>query len=168
MLTRQAVNVVNWADNKIDEVGKALSWQLLPTSNVRRKIEKKPMAELEDILNSVRRGKKTTIPPHAGRGYREFILAEIPVRLYAVSWSIYDVEKEWSLLLVLSAVGGGELPSGIKLRVSDRQEILTEKSPVPDSKNPYPFIRVMSNWDEKFVATVATADDGEKISTVFE
>ncbi len=167
LLTRQGVNVVNWADNKIDEVGKALSWQLLPASNFREN-EKTPMAELDEILKSIQRGKKTTIPTNAGRGYREFSVAEIPVRLYAVSWSISEEEKEWSLLLVLSAVGDGELPSGIKLRASDRQEILMEKTPVPNSKNPYPFIRVIGSWDEKFVVTVATADEGEKVSTVFE
>ena len=94
------------------------------------------------------------LPPHVKGAYQDLLLAGIPLRLYALTWSlILDSTPEWTLLLILSAPAGMSLPEGVKLRVSDATGILVEQN-LDSYDDSYLFYQVAGNWDEKFIITV--------------
>jgi hypothetical protein len=102
------------------------------------------------------RGTGMAIPSQARGAYRDFNLAENPLRLYAVTWAIPSQPNapEWTLLLILGAQPGSELPPGLKLQVSDRTGILVEQVVEPDTEKTYLYARVVGTRDEQFLATI--------------
>lgn len=175
LATEKAVNAANWANNVIDEVGRSLSWNLILAPSPMRRAEKTPAEELGEFLKNIEEKTKVKIPPEARSSYLDLELAKNPLRLYAVTWPVCAVEKEWNLLCILTtvtAVGGDRLPlpPGIKLRVSDNTNLVSEWQVKADEKEPCYncYIHVLGTWDEKFAVTVAMEEDGLEETTIFE
>ncbi|NEP47150.1 MAG: hypothetical protein F6K35_51400, partial [Okeania sp. SIO2H7] len=170
LATEKAVNAANWAQDKIDEVGRSLSWNLILAPSGMRRAQKTPAEELGELLKNIKEKKNLQVPPEARSSYLDLELAKIPLRLYAVTWATCDVEKEWNLLSILTAVGGDRSPLGIKLRVSDNTNLLSERQVKDDGKEAFYncYIHVLGTWDEKFVVTVAMEGDGLEKTTIFE
>ncbi|NET42586.1 DUF1822 family protein [Okeania sp. SIO2B3] len=155
--------------NQTDVVANSLSWNLLPAPlPVRRKVERNHGEKLEQILKQINYGNRMEIPLTMERGYKQFNLAGNEVYLYAVTWLISEVEKEWSLLLILSSAESEKLSPGMKLRISDRTGILIEKEQHPNKENTYPYARLTGNLDEEFVVTIVAPNNQEKTSVVFK
>lgn len=158
--TQLAVNVGLWLRDEIDNFAQSLSWVLLPalaSSNSLsfRSLRKSPTEELEAIVTELERS-GMSISLEARAAYRDVRLAGISLRLYAVTWPLVSAGcREWTLLLVLGAQPGTNLPYGIKLCISDQTSVLVEQTLGKDSQGDYLYARVVGTWDEKFVANIA-------------
>jgi len=153
-----------WLQNELDEFAQNLSWQLLPAPifetiplrSLRSEDGGSPSEEFEGIIAELKRT-GMEIPSNAGGACQDFNLAEHPLRLYAVTWSIPTQENisEWSLLLILGAQPGNDLPQGLKLQVGDRANVLVEREVEPDALETYLYTRVVGTEDEQFIVTIA-------------
>jgi hypothetical protein len=159
LLTEPAVNAGRWVLGELDNLAQELSWVLLP-SLAPTTAMRSPAEEFEAIVAQLRQT-EVDIPLEARGAYRDLRLAGMPLRLYAITWPLLSGSiPEWTLLLVLGATPGTQLPSGLQMRVSDQSGILVEqaldKRALRTSKyqNPYFFTRVIGSWDEKFLVTV--------------
>jgi hypothetical protein len=119
------------------------------------------MSEFEAIIAELK-SKEIEIPPDARGAYRDLSLAEIPLRLYAVTWSVPSEENipEWILLLVLGSQPGTNLPKGIKLQVSDQTGVLVERELEENTDNTYLYTCVVGTSDEEFRVTIALMAGG--------
>jgi hypothetical protein len=153
LLTQPAVNVSRWLWNELDELAQELSWVLLPSLAPAGPI-RTPIEEFEAIVTELAQT-GVDIPAQARGAYRDLQLAGMPLRLYAVTWSMLSESiPEWTLLLVLGATPGTSLPPGLQLRVSDQTGILVEQALDTQAGNSYFFTSVVGTWDEKFIVTV--------------
>jgi hypothetical protein len=163
-LTQRVINVGLWLQNELDEFAQNLSWQLLPAPifetiplrSLRSEDGGSPSEEFEGIIAELKRT-GMEIPSNAGGACQDFNLAEHPLRLYAVTWSIPTQENisEWSLLLILGAQPGNDLPQGLKLQVGERANVLVEREVEPDALETYLYTRVVGTEDEQFIVTIA-------------
>lgn len=162
LLTEKAMNVGCWLWNELDELGRELSWQLLPNLTPAAALRSgmssatlSPTEEFEVIIRELHNN-NVDIPPEARGAYRHLQLAGISLRFYALTWALVSGEiSEWTLLLILGTPSGTPIPSGLKLRVSDQTGILVEQGLDVDDNSSYFFTSVVGNWDEKFLATVS-------------
>ena len=157
ILTQPTINVGCWLRNELDNFAHQLSWVLLPELpelSAMRGIYS-PTEEIEAIIRELPNN-GVYIPAHARGAYQDLLLAGIPLRLYALTWSLVtkDSTPEWMLLLILSTPTNMSLPEGIKLRVSDATGILVEQELNTDDDEFYLFTNVVGGWHEKFIATV--------------
>lgn len=162
-LTQRVVNVGLWLRDELDEFAQSLSWVLLPVTPATAALRslnvsatKWPTEEFEAIIA----GLKSTgmeIPPDARGAYQELKLAEIPLRLYAVTWPLLSQGNipEWTLLLVLGTQSDTDLPHGLKLQVSDQTSVLVERVLEQNTDVTYLFTRVVGTWDEIFLVTIS-------------
>lgn len=161
-LTQRVVNVGLWLRDELDDFSQSLSWILLPTpalaNSSLRSLNvfagESPGEEFEAIITGIK-ATGMEIPPDARGAYRDLTLAEIHLRLYAVTWSLASQGNtpEWTLVLVLGAQPGIALPHGIKLQVSEQTNVLVER--VLEQNDTHLYTRVVGTWDEKFVVTIA-------------
>ncbi|MGD1809289.1 DUF1822 family protein [Dapis sp. BLCC M126] len=156
ILTEPTINVGRWLRNELDNFANQLSWVLLPElpelSPMRGTYS--PTEEIQAIIRELPEN-GADIPAHARGAYQDLLLGGIPLRLYALTWSLVsDSTPEWMLLLVLSAPIGMSLPEGIKLRISDTTGILVEQKLNYDEDDFYLFAHVVGGLNEKFIATV--------------
>ncbi|AKG20376.1 DUF1822 family protein [Calothrix sp. 336/3] len=160
LITQPAINLGRWLWNELDEIGEALSWELLSLTPARE--FRSPAAEFA-VIKSQLQNQGIEIPLIGRCGYHNFNLAGNQLRIYAVAWnsSTENDPNLWSLLLILGAPAPNTLPHNLQFRVSDKTGILTEQRVNPQQVNSYLFAAVAGNWDEKFIATVSVADGVE-------
>lgn len=163
-LTQRVVNVGLWLQDELDEFAQSLSWVLLPppasTAASLRSLKVSAREWHSEEFEAIIAGLNDIgmeIPPDARGAYRELKLAEIPLQLYAVTWSILSEENipEWTLLLILGAQPGTKLPHGIKLQVRDQTSVLVERVLHPNTDDTHLYTCVVGTWDEEFVVTIA-------------
>lgn len=161
LLTQPAVNVGRWLWDEMDELAQELSWVLLP-SLAPASAMRSPTEEFEAIVRELQQTGVEIPANHARGAYRDLLLGGIPLRLYALTWSLFSKSiREWTLLLILGTPSGTSLPTTVKLRVSDQTGILVEQGLQPDDDYPYFYTSVVGNWDEKFLVTVSLTPDLE-------
>ena len=166
-LTQEAMNVGLWLQNELDELSQSLSWKLLPAPafamaslrSLSVTNRESPTEELEAIIAQLRNS-GMDIPIEARGAYRDFSVSENYLRLYAVTWAIYEQETqpEWTLLVVLGAQPNYELPQGLKLQLKEQNTILDEQVVEQDTENSYLYTRVIGIWDEQFSVTIILAN----------
>jgi tetratricopeptide (TPR) repeat protein len=103
-------------------------------------------------------GKGREIPPIARGAYRDFQLTENSLRLYAFTWvnPTQSDRPEWTLLLILGAQSGNDLPQGLKLQVSDLTNSLVEQEVEPNAEQTYLYARVVGTGNEQFLVTIVS------------
>ena len=166
-LTQRAIDVGLWLENKLDEFSQSLSWTLLPAptfalaslrspSLINRD---SPAEELEAIIAQLR-DSGMDIPVEARGAYRDFSVATNPLRLYALTWAIYEQEdlSEWTLLIVLGAQPNHQLPQGLRLQVKEQNILLNEQIVEQDPNDTYLYTRVIGRWEEQFSLTIILAN----------
>ena len=163
IVNQKAVNAGLWVQNKLDEIAQELSCQLLPPPSPLLRYRPTAAEELDNILTAI---DDVEIPAVAACIYRNLELAEIKLRLYAITWCLPEIEGGWSLLLILGAIPGDKPPLGLKLRISDLTELLDEQ--VLDSDNDYLFMQTEGNLEDKFLATITSANGQSETSVLFE
>ncbi|MBE9225125.1 DUF1822 family protein [Phormidium sp. LEGE 05292] len=159
ILTRPALNVGLWLQDKMDELAQDLAWILMPAFVTSPAALRSTTEEFQlivaDLLNL-----GVDIPTHARGAYQKIKLSEQQFNLYAVTWPFLAENNvpEWMLLLILGANYGSTLPTGLKLRVSDSTGILVQRKVGPNSPDSYLYIQIAGAWDERFLVTVSLPD----------
>lgn len=164
LLTQQAVNVGRWLRDELDDVAQELSWVFLPASSLAPStgMLRSTTEELETIVTRLNQ-KGVDIPLEARGAYQDLQVAELPLRLYAITWPLLSgTLPEWTLLLVLGGQSGISLPPGLQLRVSDQTSVLVEKVLDIQDGDSYLFTRIVGTWDEKFIVTVTLPNGTEQ------
>lgn len=151
-----AINVGSWLHDRLDEVAQELSWVLLPPLAVTFR-EIHPSTEQFDKVTMALLKQGIAIPPQSRGAYQDLVGKGIALRLYAITWQESQSTNlpEWSLLLILGAQPGDELPVGTRLIVEDDlqrldEQILREKQP-----EAFLFTRVIGTWNEQFRVAIA-------------
>ncbi|MGB3512892.1 MAG: DUF1822 family protein [Microcoleaceae cyanobacterium] len=170
ILTDKTINVGYWLTNELDNFANELSWVLLPELYELSAMRgmRSATEEIEAIIRELPEN-GVDLPAHAKGAYQDLLLAGIPLRLYALTWSlVLDSTPEWTLLLILSAPVDMSLPEGVKLRVSDATDILVEQSLDSNDDDSYLFYQVVGNWNEKFIVTVYLTPEIQETLPPFE
>lgn len=159
IVTRSALNVSFWLEDKIDELAEGLSWVLLPVLTPAGAGLRAATEELENIITDLGSA-GIEIPLQARGAYREIKLGEYNLRLYAVIWSFLSAEnlQEWTLMLVLGCTSDIILPPNLKLRVSDSTGILVQRMTNQNNRDAYLYAQIAGSWDEKFLVSIALKD----------
>ncbi len=171
-ITQPAINASLWLQEQWDEVAQEFAWILLPPpmeasalrSPITDSFRRSPGEEFEAIMQQLERS-GLRLPTQARGAYRDWIMANIPLRLYAVVGELPPVEgtPEWSLLLVLGAQPGANLPQDISLEISDPNGILVQRILDVQTNGDYLFAQVSGTWDEKFLVSI-TLPNGERLT----
>lgn len=155
--TPAPLNAALWLRNQLDRIAEELSWILLPPLNLSGAMMslrsgRSPIEDLDNVVMELRRDCALEIAPDARAAYRDLQVDAVAVRLYALTWDVSSpTEPEWSLLLVLGAQPGTQLPQGITLTVQDDSQILTEETL---QQAPYLYAQVIGTWNEQFRVTI--------------
>jgi hypothetical protein len=162
LLTQPAMNVGRWLRDELDELAQEVSWVLLPSLASSALRQRSLTEEFQAIATQLRQA-EVEIPLQARGAYRDLELGGMPFRLYAITWALSSEPiAEWTLLLVLGATPGTNLPSGLQLRISDQTGILVEQALDDRHSDAYFFTRVVGTWDEKFIVTVSLTPEVAK------
>ncbi len=153
ILTQPAINVGRWLNDELDTIAQNLDWVLLPplaSTGFRTSVESANLitAQLDRLGIS--------LPPEARSGYQDFNLAELKLRLYAVTWSQISPEgtPEWSLVVVLAAQSEHHLPLGLQLQISDLTGVLIERTLTQFIPDAHLYAWIVGGWHEKFLVTI--------------
>ncbi|MBE9116059.1 DUF1822 family protein [Lusitaniella coriacea LEGE 07157] len=169
---QRSVNVGLWLRDRVDDVAQELSWVLLPAfgggnlaaaSGMRSSVD-----ELDRLLGEIQRSGMRGIcemSVNARGGFRDFVVGDVQLRLYAVTWDAIapDNVPEWQLLLVLGTPSGEKLPDGTRLTVRDDTQILLEQTMDLTQTAPYLYSRVAGTWDETFTLSIEL-NNGESVT----
>ena len=177
--SQQVVNVGLWLQSELDGIAQNITWTLLPEPvlapvsfrSASNTVPQSPQAELETIIAELQ-ATEVAVPAEARAAYLNFNLADNPLRLYAVTWSIAaeeSLEEEWALLLILGVQPGYQLPQGLQLQISDREHILFEQDVAADTEDTYLYASVIGTLSEHFLVTIALSNrDNIKFNFLFE
>ncbi len=177
--SQQVVNVGLWLQSELEGIAENITWTLLPAPalvpvafrSVSDTVPQSPQAELETIIAELQ-ATEVAVPAEARAAYLNFNLADNPLRLYAVTWSIAaeeSLEEEWALLLILGVQSGYQLPQGLQLQISDREHILFEQDVAADTEDTYLYASVIGTLSEQFLVTIALSNrDNIKFNFLFE
>ncbi|MFB2839546.1 DUF1822 family protein [Floridanema evergladense] len=159
ILTRPALNVGLWLQDKMDDLAQNLSWILMPTFANSPTALRSNTEEFEVIVADLSNF-GVEIPSHARGAYQKIKLSGQQFNLYAVIWPFLSEDNvpEWMLLLILTANSSTILPTGLKLRVSDSTGVLVQRKVRPNSFDSYLYIQIAGAWDERFLVTVSLPD----------
>jgi len=163
-ITRNVINVGRWLQDELDELAQELSWQLLPSLTPATAM-RSPTAELDAIVQQLEYN-NVEIPPQAKGAYRNLQVADIPLRLYAITWPLLSATvPEWALLIILGTESPTGFPEGLTLQISDQTESLVEQELEVNSS--YFFTSVVGTWQETFRVTIRLGSDIEYILPAF-
>ena len=157
------MNAGRWLNNQLDDVAQQFAWTLLdpltPASELRS-----PSQELESILQEVR-PQSLQVPQRARAAYTEVSVAAVPLRLYALIWSVLESSTpEWSLLVFLGPMPGEILPPGIRIRIRDAESVLVEETFSARSDASYLYAQVFGRWDETFDLEIFAPQSDEPLT----
>ncbi len=170
LLVEPAVSVGCWLRQQWDEATQNLHGFLTPLELAgamrgTRDIEgQSPATDFATILTTLERSGQT-IPPNIQGMYRDWTFANYPLRLYAATAPIIVESQtannqvtEWSLLLILATQQQVNLPSGIRLQVSDGQTLIGEQVLTDATTADYLYLTAIGTLEEQFIVTIALED----------
>ena len=153
VMGQAVINVGRWLNNQLDEVAQQFGWMLLdpliPASDLRA-----PRQELDAILQDVV-SQGLTVPTDACAAFTDVEIAAVPLRLYALTWSLVEADTpEWSLLVFLGPAPGETLPPGMRLLIRDNASVLVDERFGAHSPAAYLYGQVLGRWDETFTLDI--------------
>lgn len=148
-----AINAGLWLQGRLDELARTLSWVLLPplpTTALRS-----PLVDLQ-TLASVLAQQGIVVPAQARGAYQDLRSPITAARLYLLVWPLHpaSADAEWTLLVVLGAQSGTDLPAGVKFQVWSQEQRLVEQSVDPETPANWLYAQVVGSRDEQFQITV--------------
>ncbi|MGD1907275.1 MAG: DUF1822 family protein [Leptolyngbyaceae cyanobacterium] len=147
------LNVGRWLNNQLDTVAEAFAWTLMDPLTPAMAM-RSPTQELEAILAELK-PEGVEVPPRARAAFTDVQAAGLPLRLYGLTWSVFDTgTPEWSLLVFLGPSQGESLPVGMSLQIRQREEVLTVQTLAADTDSTYLYAQVFGSWDEQFTLDV--------------
>ena len=148
-LSQTVLNVGKWLNNQLDAVAEQFAWTLLAPLTPAMAM-RSPAQELEVILTEVE-PLGLTVPPRARAGYTEQAIAGIPLRIYALTWSLVEASgPEWSLTLFVGPIPNETLPPGLELRIRDSEGVIAHQQFTTATAATYLYGQVFGRWDETF------------------
>ncbi|MGB3309029.1 MAG: DUF1822 family protein [Nodosilinea sp.] len=151
------INAGRWLRDQLDTVAETLAWTLLPPlapGNAMMPLPTTPAEQLEAVLEDLA-PEGVTIPPTARGAFTDLQQWGLPLRLYALTWTMFETQPpEWSLFLFLGPASGQHLTPGTRLVVSDATAILAEQTLADDGAATYLYAQVIGTWEEQFTVTV--------------
>ncbi len=149
------INVRRWWQKQVDRLTEELSWVLLPPLNLSGallplNLGRSPLEDLEDVVQTLQRDRGVEFPAATSAAYRDLQLECVAFRLYALTWPLLET-NEWSLLLILGAQPGTQLPAGMTLRVEDETQVLIEAHL---NHEPYLYAQVIGDRHEQFRVSI--------------
>ncbi|MEM9008292.1 MAG: DUF1822 family protein [Cyanobacteria bacterium P01_F01_bin.86] len=152
----ELINVGCWLRDQLGEVADRLAWALLPPlPQLDTAMAMRTQAEeIADILTEL--SPSVTVPSNARGAYTDFQSFGAPIRLYALTWLLFETElPEWSLLLCLGPSDNSQLPLNTQLVIRDDTSILVEQTLTSDSGSAYLYGQVVGALGEPFWVSVA-------------
>ncbi len=165
ILVQPALQVGRWFRQRWNEVAQELSWMVLPPDELAGAMReaqgavRSPAESLATILTTLERmGRSVSL--NAQGIYRDWFFASYPLRLYVATAARVGESQssEWSLLLVLTTQDQSNLPTGIRLQVSDGNALIGEQVLTDFTTAGYLHLTAIGNLDEQFVVTIALSD----------
>lgn len=164
ILVQPAVKLRRWLRQQWDEATQG-SWMLLPPIELAGAMREaagtaklSPANAFATILSALERSGRT-VPTNAQGIYRDWVMANYPLRLYVATAAITaEQASEWSLLLILTTQDQSNLPSGICLQVSDGSALIGEQVLTNSTTADYLHLTAIGGLEEQFVVTIALAD----------
>ena len=154
------VNVGLWLEGKVDEIARALAWELVSLPTMAMALRSGTTSELERILKSLNES-NISIPLEAKCASLPSRELAVAPQVYTIVWPVRDVTpEEWALLVILKARSGSTLPVGTKLQIRDEMQLLVDYEMTPDrfrqqvSANTFLYGQVCGTTDERFRVTV--------------
>lgn len=171
VIGQAVINTGRWFSHQLDEVAQQWGWRLLepltPISDLRysrrSSVAPLPIQELESILHDVA-PQGVTVPTNARAAFTEVAIlpsefASVPLRLYALTWSLLETETpEWSLLVFLRPAPDATLPPGLRLRIRDDASVLVDERFEADAEVMVLYGQVLGHWDETFTVELVLPD----------
>lgn len=157
---QSVINAGYWLRDQLDTVADQLAWSLLPPMHTAIAL-RSPAEEITDILADM--PPTVTVPTHARGAYTECHALGLPLRLYALAWTLFETEvPEWSLLLCLSLGDRGQLPPGLRLTICEgggpsldpAPAVLVQETLAPGAESTCLYGQVIGTWNERFIVTV--------------
>ncbi|MDX2229905.1 MAG: DUF1822 family protein [Leptolyngbyaceae cyanobacterium bins.349] len=166
ILLEPAVNVGTWIQQQWENVAQNLEWLLLPSTQLVTEMRSLTPSfkmrsrsipeEFKSLLKDLE-AHQVFVSEDAGSAYRELVLGDIPLRLYAVITQLNtpDASPEWSLLLILKTQDDAKLPAKIQLQVSDLNHDIVAQLTNQQADTGYLFARVIGCHHEQFLVTLS-------------
>jgi hypothetical protein len=162
----QTINVGRWLQDQIDSlantVTNTLTWALLPPLSISHAMMSahSPAETLETVLRELEPA-GVTIPAEARGAYTDLQPMGLPLRLYALTWTVMaDPQPEWSLFLVLGPAPGEQVPPGTRLIVRDAASTLADSILTAAAHTNHLYAQVFGIWDEAFTVTIELPNGG--------
>ena len=144
---KERINVAVWLGDRLDEIALQLSWVLMPAFEMNGGLR-----TIGDLLTHL----EISIPPEARGAYQDFQVGTVPIRLYAVTWRLSNNFNGWTLLTILSAQSGQQLPLGIQLQIRDTMQLLSTQV-LENELAQSIYAQVGGEWDETFRVSIQLA-----------
>lgn len=163
-VAERSLNAAAWVHDQLDEVAADLSWSLMPelvpvTTGLRSGAIANGDFVTEDAIVDVFQDLQAAgvdMPMSVRGAYRDLHWGQAAVRLHALVWESLDsdLDPEWTLLVVVSALLNHTLPAGLTLVVRDDQDILAQRGVLGDDDDRSLYAQVMGSQDEMFWVTI--------------
>jgi hypothetical protein len=153
---REPINAGRWLRDQLDTVADSLAWILMPPLSPASAMTglRSPTEQLDAILQELE-PTGVTIPPRARGAYTDLQTLGLPLRLYALTWDLFEPQPpEWTLFLFLSPIPGDILPPSTRLIVRDATSTLAEQTLAPGHEGGFLYAQAIGTWDEAFTVTV--------------
>lgn len=165
LLVQPAISIGHWLRQQWDEATQDLSAILKPLEFAgamrgdRDHAMRSPSTDFDTILTTLKRAGRT-IPSNLQGMYRDWTFANYPLRLYvATSPIVVETQTaEWSILIILTRQNQMNLPSGIRLQVSDGNSLIGEQVLTDATTADYLYLTAIGTLEEQFIVTIALAD----------
>ena len=166
------IDAGHWLQNGLDEIAQTLGWIMLPPLAMRSTQRKAEIPGLQQFVSQPTvqevhfickrlEQDEVDVPPEARWVYKDLILADLPLRLYAIVWLLEaseDYSDRWSLLIVLKKLSEHDTSHSITLCIKDQMTLDTKQTLGPDSIASFLYTRVVGDWNEQFSVTIALED----------
>jgi len=165
IFVQPALDVGRWLRQQWDEAMEA-SWNLLTPlepAGAMRGLQsdgmRSPAAAFATLLTTLERAGQT-VPRDSQGMYRDWTFANYPLRLYIATAPIVKEGEtaEWSLLMILTMQNQRNLPSGLRLQVSDGKTLVGEQALSDATTADYLYLTAIGDLDEQLIVTIALAD----------
>lgn len=154
-LIEPSVNAIEWLQREVNTISDTLTWTFFtPTASALRSPQFLiTNDQLSAVLTELERG-GIHIPEQAQAAYRSITIADLTIRLTVIVWQV-DNSSEWSLLAILEAVQGENLPIETQLTIYENQTPIVHSVSLDDSR--YLVAQVFGEIGEQFVIEIRLA-----------
>lgn len=166
LLTQQAINTARWLRSELDEFSQSLGWSAQPlvagVSEFRSPDRFRAADRFRDAIEELRY-QGMEIPTQLSPVFQTIEYEGDFLQVCAAAWVLTtpDLDLQWALLLILRTQIGTFLPDGLKLRIADLRDTLSEAEAVLDTELLY--VRADATKDTTLVATLV-APSGQVLS----